>query len=184
MNKKDLREIYLEKRKQFTKDEIEYKSKEISSIFFRKYNVSKYSLIHVFLPISKFNEVNTWHIVNKLWKDFPNVKTITSVVNAELGALQHVEFNKQTKYTFDKWGIPIPDNKMLTNEKLIDLVITPLICADKENFRVGYGKGYYDKFFSKCRPDVLKVGVSMFPLIEGITDINSFDVALNDVIIA
>jgi 5-formyltetrahydrofolate cyclo-ligase len=58
-------------------------------------------------------------------------------------------------------------------------VIVPLLAVDKNGHRVGYGKGYYDKLLSQCKSTCLKVGISLFELIEKIEDANEMDVALN-----
>ena len=58
-------------------------------------------------------------------------------------------------------GIPEPKSGVQVPVKKIDVVITPLLLADRRGNRLGYGKGYYDRFFSGCRPDCLKVGISL-----------------------
>ena len=59
------------------------------------------------------------------------------------------------------------------------MVLTPLLAFDKKGNRVGFGKGYYDKFFSQCRSDVIKIGLSFFEAEDLIDDINSYDIPLN-----
>ena len=59
------------------------------------------------------------------------------------------------------------------------MVILPLLAFDQQGYRVGYGKGFYDKFLSGCREDCLKVGFSYFEPIETIDDCNEFDVPLD-----
>ena len=61
----------------------------------------------------------------------------------------------------------------------IDLVLVPLLAFDKNGYRVGYGKGYYDKFLSNCRPDVIKIGLSFFDAVDEIEDIDDYDLPLN-----
>ena len=61
----------------------------------------------------------------------------------------------------------------------IDLVIVPLLCFDKKGNRVGYGKGYYDRFLKQCRKDCIKIGFSYFDPIDQVEDINKFDVKLD-----
>jgi 5-formyltetrahydrofolate cyclo-ligase len=61
----------------------------------------------------------------------------------------------------------------------IDLVFVPLLCVDKKGNRVGYGKGYYDKFLKECRRDIIKIGFSYFEPVEKIDDVNRYDVKLN-----
>jgi 5-formyltetrahydrofolate cyclo-ligase len=50
---------------------------------------------------------------------------------------------------------------------------------DRRGFRVGYGKGFYDKFLSECRADCLKIGLSYFEPIDEISDAQNFDVRLD-----
>lgn len=47
----------------------------------------------------------------------------------------------------------------------IDLVITPSIVFDKKGYRLGYGKGYYDKYFSSREYDI-SVGLSYHKLLQ------------------
>ena len=44
-----------------------------------------------------------------------------------------------------------------SNKYSIDLTITPMLAFNSELYRLGYGGGYYDKFFAAC--DTMKVGI-------------------------
>ena len=61
----------------------------------------------------------------------------------------------------------------------IDMVLVPMLVCDVAGNRVGFGKGYYDRYLSRCRPDCLKVGLSYFTPIDQVEDANEFDVPLN-----
>jgi len=65
------------------------------------------------------------------------------------------------------------------SESEIDLIFVPLLAFDETGNRVGYGKGFYDKFLTKCRPDAIKVGLSYFEAIDRISDSEQFDIPLN-----
>ena len=53
------------------------------------------------------------------------------------------------------------DGIEITPEKL-DVIFIPLLGFDKQGNRVGYGKGYYDRFLHQCKPEALKIGLSFF----------------------
>jgi len=54
----------------------------------------------------------------------------------------------------------------------------PLLAVDKKGYRVGYGKGFYDKFLPSCKKECLKIGFSYFEPVDEITDKDQFDVPL------
>jgi 5-formyltetrahydrofolate cyclo-ligase len=41
----------------------------------------------------------------------------------------------------------------------IDVVVTPAVAFDRSGRRVGYGGGFYDRFFPRTRPDALRMGI-------------------------
>lgn len=43
-------------------------------------------------------------------------------------------------------------------ETTCEVALTPLLAVDRDGFRLGYGGGYYDRYFS-AHPDVLRVGL-------------------------
>ena len=47
---------------------------------------------------------------------------------------------------------PVCEN---VNPKILDMVITPALACDTDNYRLGYGKGYYDRFLKNL--DVIKI---------------------------
>ena len=57
------------------------------------------------------------------------------------------------------------------------MVLVPLLAFDTKGYRVGYGKGFYDRFLSKI--DVKKVGISLFEAVECIADVHEDDIRLD-----
>ena len=55
----------------------------------------------------------------------------------------------------------------------------PLLAFDKKGNRVGYGKGFYDQFLSKCHPETIKIGVSFFESETLFSDTLSTDIQLD-----
>ena len=77
------------------------------------------------------------------------------------------------------FNTPEPTDNTEVEPQLLDLIIIPLLAFDEKGYRVGYGKGFYDRFLSRCKPGCIKVGVSWFPPIAAIEDKDEFDVPLD-----
>lgn len=59
------------------------------------------------------------------------------------------------------WGIREPKKDTLreTDPLIIDLIIIPGAAFDLQGNRLGYGGGYYDRFFARLRPSVPRVAI-------------------------
>lgn len=179
MSKQDLRKEFLQKRKALAETEVDVFSKQIHDWFFRNIPVHAYATIHTFLPIKRNNEIDTYLIINTLRKNFATDIVIPR--SHEDGTMSHYLLTKDTVFEENKWKIsePSPVGSLQYSVFNIDLVLIPLLCFDKKGFRVGYGKGYYDRFLAECRPDVLKIGLSIFEPIDEISDVTAFDVQMD-----
>ena len=82
--------------------------------------------------------------------------------------MHNLIFTPVTQLVKNVWDIaePTPDEHVKAGE--IDVVVAPLLCFDQQGHRVGFGKGFYDRFMARCRPDCLKVGLSYVPPLDEI----------------
>jgi 5-formyltetrahydrofolate cyclo-ligase len=55
------------------------------------------------------------------------------------------------------FNIQEPTNDKISDLSFIDMVIIPCVAADKNGYRIGYGKGYYDRFLPNISRDCVKV---------------------------
>ena len=182
MDKRELRQQFLAERKTISEEELDSASRRIADHFFSRFDVGNVRVLHCFLPIEKFKEINTRLIVAKLWRDFPHIQTVVPRVHQATNSLRSLKFTHETELVTNAWGIDEPARDDFVNAEAIDLVLVPGLCFARDGHRVGYGKGYYDRFLNTCRPDCLKIGLSYFELIEKIDDVHEEDVRLDSVI--
>ncbi|WP_439881078.1 5-formyltetrahydrofolate cyclo-ligase [Pontibacter sp. MBLB2868] len=179
MQKAELRKKMLQQRRALPAEEVALRSERIAERFFENFPLRAEQTVHVFLPIIKNNEVNTWPIIERLRLEHPEVRVAVPVTDVEQNILTHHHLTDEAVLIENNWGIPEPQNAHIIHAQEVDVVLIPLLAFDKAGHRVGYGKGFYDRFLADCRPDVLKIGLSLEPPVESIADPNPFDVPLN-----
>lgn len=179
MTKSELRKLYLEKRKSLSEVERESKSRKIADLFFGNFNLESVRFLHIFLAIEKALEIDTSVIYKRVWRDYPQIITVVPRVNLQTDTLDNLRFTAETQLIENKWHIFEPTGNEFIEADKIDMVLVPLLCFDRRGYRVGYGKGYYDKFLSECRADCLKIGLSFFEPIDEISDTHQYDVKLD-----
>jgi 5-formyltetrahydrofolate cyclo-ligase len=179
MLKAELRKIYLARQKSLSPEERNERSRQIADGFFQNFDLSKIRFLHCFLPIAKFNEIDTKQIFERIRREFPNTQTLVPRVDFQANEIENLRFTPETELIQNQWEIHEPSHDELVETEKIDLVLVPLLCFDRKGFRVGYGKGFYDRFLKNCRADCLKIGLSYFAPIAEISDAQAFDVNLD-----
>jgi 5-formyltetrahydrofolate cyclo-ligase len=183
MNKAALRKIYTAKRQNLTLSQTEEGSRLIAQHFIESDIWKGCSTIHVFSSIPNKKEVDTAFIVNYFQTNHPEIKLCTSIVADNGIDLTHSYIYPETNYQANKWGIPEPLERVELIETEIDLVLLPLLAFDVKGNRVGYGKGFYDRFLKKSKHDVIKVGLSLFDPIEELIEVDAWDVPMDVAIV-
>jgi len=176
-NKSELRNIYSLKRKNLSDYQINKRSILISKKLL-DIPIWDKEFYHIFLTSKKNNEIETKFILSMLAQK--NKKVVVPRL-IDLNNLEHILLTKQTILKENSYGIPEPqkyNNKIIFPQEL-DVIIVPLYIFDLNGNRVGYGKGYYDRFLKDCRDDVIKIGISLFEPVKSISDISRNDIALN-----
>lgn len=176
MEKKKLRTKYKELRLKLSNDEMEEKSLAIANQLL-KLDIWDNTYFHIYLPIEEQKEVNTEFILNIL--QAKDKEIVISKSNFETTTMNHFLLTDNTKIKKNEYNIPEPINGLPVPTEMIDVVFIPLLAYDKQGNRVGYGKGFYDRFLSECKPNVVKIGLSFFEPEELIEDVFENDVKLD-----
>lgn len=179
MKKSVLRKLLIAKRKEISPKDRTEKSRLIFKNVFAHFDFAKLHCIHCFLPIERFNEVDTHLIFHEIWRKFPHIQTVVPRVVFQTLEMKSLIYNIETQLIENSWNIQEPAHNEFIETTGIDTVFVPLLCADKRGFRVGYGKGFYDRFLQDCREDCLKIGLNYFAPIEEISDVDEYDIKLD-----
>lgn len=178
MTKDQLRKEYKQSRNSLS---ITEKSTMNDSIFenLKQLDWNKYSYVHVYLTLERFNEPDTTPFIKWMREFHQDVNLVISKSDFVKGEMENYILDNKTQLEENKWGILEPVSGVLIEESKIDLVLVPLLVIDRRGNRVGYGKGFYDRFLQKCRTDIQSYGISYFEPIDSIEDIGEWDIPLS-----
>ena len=176
MKKSEIRSKYKALRKQLSKNEIEEMSLSIANKLITLPCWEK-NYFHIYLPITEHNEVNTEFILHLL--SGKDKEIIISKTDFNTRNMTHFLLTDNTTIKKNEYNIPEPVDGIEVPSKKIEVVFIPLLAFDKSGHRVGYGKGFYDKFLAECTTETIKIGLSFFEPEELITDIFKGDIKLD-----
>ncbi|MDX2189715.1 MAG: 5-formyltetrahydrofolate cyclo-ligase [Bacteroidota bacterium] len=179
-SKEEIRKFFLNKRKKYTNEFVRQQSELICEYFFSNIQLSQNLVVHSFITIEKNNEPDTTIIWKKIWDLYPTINICVPRIIQNSFEMEHLIVNSKTEYSINKLGIKEPIEGKLINPALIDIVLVPSILIDTKGHRIGYGKGYYDRFLTKCNPKCLKIGITFEDMVLASTfETNTWDMALN-----
>ncbi len=178
MNKQQLREAYRQKRLGLSAAN-KQKGDDLLLIQFQKLVFEDVQLLLSYWPITGMVEPNTHLFSRYLLHAVPNFKLAYPVSDFKRLSMQAVFVTDETTYTVKSNNITEPKNGEIVDPQEIDMVFVPFLACDMQGYRVGYGKGFYDRFLISCREDTVKIGFSYFPPVEKIDDTAQFDIPLD-----
>jgi len=176
MNKKALRDHYKKLRSTLNDTEIDEFSIAIANRLLQL-PIWDFTYYHLFLTIEKQREIDTEFILNILSGKDKNV--IISKSDFKNRSMRHFLLTDNTKIKPNSYGIPEPLDGIEVAISKIDIVFVPLLAFDKKGNRVGYGKGFYDRFLNQCSEKALKIGLSFFDAEEETIHVSEFDQPLD-----
>ena len=115
---------------------------------------------HLFMSSTHHKEVDTEAILTLL--QGKDKQVVIPRMEAD-NSLAHILLTDATLIRPNAWGIPEPVGGIEVPVNTLEVVFVPLLAYDKRGNRIGYGKGYYDRFLAGCSNACLKIGLSLFP---------------------
>lgn len=145
---------------------------------FQQIDFSGVSTVLTYWPLLSAAEPNTHlfssylrHMIPGLRLAYPRMLNDTD--------MEAVAIDEETVYETHAWGITEPKQGPIISPMEIDLVLVPLLIFDELGYRVGYGKGYYDRYLARCSSRVATIGFSYFEPVVQIADTREFDLPLS-----
>ena len=176
MLKKEIRKKYKELRNSYSQQEIDLLSMNCFAVLQENFSL-KNKNVGVFLPISNSNEPNTFLLLNQF--DLPRSNFYAPISNNESCEMDFFKIESCNNLTKGAYGILEPPIKTLIQPSDLDVVLIPLLAFNLQGHRIGYGKGFYDRYFNRTNKEIVKIGISLFDSMEIIEDINPLDVPMN-----
>ncbi|GAA4734000.1 5-formyltetrahydrofolate cyclo-ligase [Flavisolibacter ginsenosidimutans] len=178
MLKKEARKIYNKKR-----EGISYADKlkwdDLILINFQTIEMPFLQTVFSFYPMEERNEINAFLITDYLHFRNLSLQICYPKMDIKEPNMEAVACKADTVFEANALNILEPLEAEIINPEDIDLVLAPMLVCDVQGNRVGYGKGYYDRYLNRCNPSCIKVGLSYFEPVGKIEDADEFDVALD-----
>ena len=182
MKKTEIREKALAERISWSQEKFELKNSELlNQIQAFIQPLPRNLMLMSFQSMKQHREIMTAKLHELLINEpfyhqliFPKVEKNTSRIIPYLT-------DKKSKFLASDWGIlePMEETSVRLNPTDIDVIFIPLLAVDTQGHRVGYGKGFYDRFLANTKPELIKIGLGLEEPIEPIEDLNPYDIALD-----
>lgn len=154
LDKNIARKKYLNLREKIEKDTMLSKSKKIILNLMSDdiYKNAK----NIFCYYSFKNEVHTIDFIELAVNDKKNIAIPKIIDKSNMVAIKYDKDNLEK----NSFGIYEPQNFEIVDPKIFDLIIVPGIAFDIKKNRIGFGKGYYDRYLKNTNENSLKVALS------------------------
>lgn len=174
MNKEELRREMLIARNALSEQQHNLLSNTIADTFLESSIYQKATYIYAYAFTN--NEVDLTLIINKALNDGKIVALPCSYMSNGIPKMEFYEISSVSDLSPGYKGILEPDRRKAGVKKPLnepDVVLVPGVCFDYALNRIGYGKGFYDRYLVK-HESALRVGLAFnFQIVEQLpADVN------------
>lgn len=139
MNKQELRAFAINKRKT-----LNYDKEKLKEYILNNFDLSKCKLIAIYKPLKYEFDLTFLENTNNVC--YPKTTNI------------NMEFYKNvTKFEKSSFGVLEPIDGQKVSKEEIDLMFVPSLVINNKHYRIGYGKGYYDKFLANSNIKTISI---------------------------
>ena len=189
MNKSEFRKKYIALRNNLDKNYVNEASNSISEsviqyidTYIKKYD-PKELYIYGYMPLG--NEVSLFKVFDGIWENnlgHNGVSIYTAFPKIESRTMKFYFANSYDNFEPGHFGVTEPKKDCKLCDVKNPLVLVPGVAFSKSCYRMGYGRGYYDRYFEKRRFDSILLGIAFKEQLtdELITDI--YDVPMHKLI--
>jgi len=172
--KNELRKYYKNLRQSLTSDTVSEKSNIICGLFTESDLYKNAETVMLYSPIR--NETDTRTIIKKAFEDGKRV-VLPVTCGDDIYGVYLTAGSVMAKGRFD---VPEPQNAEKADKMDIDIAAVPGIAFDRKGGRIGFGKGYYDRFLKDIR--AVKIALCYDFQIADSIDTETFDIKMEYII--
>lgn len=147
--------------------------------FFEKVPLPAANYVLSYRAMPQRHEVDMACFETLLQQEQPQVVYCYPQANFATGTMEAVVDDDALEWQEVSFGLLQPSAGTLLPPEKLQVVFVPLLAFDTEGYRLGYGKGFYDRYLTRCSPQVLKVGFSWFDAMDTLPDIHAYDLPLD-----
>lgn len=178
MLKQKIRQDTLSKRLALSQDELREKS-VLMAYQFNLLDTSVIKYLFSYYPLVSKKEFDVSVCEQSLIQRFPGIRISWPKTDIDMSSMEAYVVEKDGLFAKNRFNILEPLTGTIVNPDQHDMIFVPLLSFDTKGYRIGYGKGFYDRYLPRCRPDAIKIGFSFFEATEPAEDMNEFDVPLD-----
>ena len=176
--KSDLRKQVLSQRQELDTKAWQEKSEKITEKVRQLNEFRNANAVHCYVSMNDRNEVATDSLIDDVLKS--GRQLIVPVTNFEDGTLTHSLLPAKNILKKNEWGVKEPAKINEFAISNLDIILIPMAAADRNGNRLGYGKGFYDRFLKESR--AFKVGMIFHEFLFDEIPTESFDEKLDAII--
>lgn len=176
--KQELRNKVLKQRKEYPEKDWRDRSEKIVHQILNSETYHQADTVHTYVSMNERREVWTDPLIRKLIEDKKRV--VVPVVNFTEGTLSHSLIHSLEELETNHWGVREPKSMNPVDISELDMIVIPMAAADRKRNRLGYGKGFYDRFLDQASAS--KIGLTFQDFLFDEIPVDEFDIKLDIII--